>query len=509
MAGKADLRDFGADGSPESEDDHTQGRPEMNSKNGRVTGVFDQVHLDRLQRAFGTPVTVTAIAELPERLRQLRQHDTRKRPGNSEQPGNSERPGLDRPLVTVVSSRLGLDPHVHRTVCRFLTRSMLDCRQRDATILVADGSAIDPWLTRAAELFGIPAIRVTVGPPGSIAPQDLSAEKLVIESAGSGQLCRDAVVIAMADRVDAVHVRRGGKIAGALNQRLRNHDDATTRVAISQHNHDGAVELIQKGAIGWYCSTALMPRSVTDSSGAAKSSGPTKSSADCEPANTQATSTPTSDDKLDWAHTEGLWLVHHTRGRHGPWPGETESQYLDSMLLSQDDSVSDRGPLKALIRIIRSERLVGSAVATDRRFPVVCLSAQSLKERLQSRCYRPHLKRWDCEPYGIAIRIDVAKKLGAVPVTYGKPHNRQRLAPDQRYRFQSIGKTYDWTTEREWRVQGDLDLSDCGRRDVRIFVPSTWAAEKMPARCRWKISCVAPFLRSDAIIAEQANNHAE
>ena len=34
------------------------------------------------------------------------------------------------------------------------------------------------------------------------------------------KLCRDHVVIALADRVDAIHIRRGGKVFAAIQQRL-------------------------------------------------------------------------------------------------------------------------------------------------------------------------------------------------------------------------------------------------------------------------------------------------
>ena len=175
------------------------------------------------------------------------------------------------------------------------------------------------------------------------------------------------------------------------------------------------------------------------------------------------------------------------------------------MLLS-NESVADRSPLDALARIVRHRKLIGSAVATDHRFRVVCFSAASLHERLRSRCYRPHLKRWDCEPFGIAIRIDAARRLGAESVVYGQGDDRKRLALDDQYRFQATGKTYDWTTEREWRVHGDVDLAACDRSDVRVFVPTEADARAITkassSECPWKISCVAPLLRSDAIIRE-------
>ncbi|WP_144058191.1 hypothetical protein, partial [Novipirellula maiorica] len=67
-------------------------------------------------------------------------------------------------LVGITSSRLGRDPHLHRRVCQFLSRRMLDLRQSQSTLVVAAGSAIEPLAMRAAELFHVPIIRLVVPP---------------------------------------------------------------------------------------------------------------------------------------------------------------------------------------------------------------------------------------------------------------------------------------------------------------------------------------------------------
>ena len=420
----------------------------------------DSTLFQRIRREFDKPVSITTI------------------------PPDAP---LDRPLIAVVSSRLGLDRGVHQQACRFLARSMLDCRARNGVLLIADGSAIDPWATRAAELFGIPVLRVFVNTQPDVSLSDRNETRVFVVSTDGSQPCRDRTVIALADRVDAVYLRKGGKIASALRHRIGSRHDATTRVAVSSEDNGAALSLIAAGAIGWVC----VPLRTCGDDGRLDFVGHAQR---------------VSGTRLDWAATDGQWLVHHTRGCVGAWPGETEQQYRDAMLLG-DGSVTPRGPLQALARIVRGRRLVASAIATERRFRVVCFSASPLRERLRSRCYRPHLKRWDAEPYGVAIRVAAAQRIGAMPVVYGDPELRDRMEPDDRYRFQSVGKTYDWTKEREWRVLGDVDLSVCRQDDVRVFVPSTADADTIQAWCPWEIARVEPLFCSHAIMSrEKAEN---
>ena len=381
-------------------------------------------------------------------------------------------------VIAVTSSRLGLDPKVHRMACRFLSRSMYDCRQRGGSVLVAEGSAIDEWASRASELFGVPLIRLFVNDEPVASRHHEAEVRLVVRAADGTKLSRDTVAILIADRVDAVHIRQGGTIFQSIMKRLESRDDATTRVAVSSDNNDAAISLIDAGAIGWYFGSNSINNSAEM---------PSRDTRVC------------FDESLDWTCTEGQWLIHCTRGQSGPWPGETERQYRDAMLIG-DTTASNREPIDTLTRIIRSRRLVGSCIASDHRFPVVCFSAASLRERMRARSYRPHLNRWDCEPFGIAIRVDAASKLGAVPVIYGQPKDRERINSADQFRFQSCGTTYDWTAEKEWRVLGDVDLTACHRNDIRVFVPSPRDAANISSNCPWNASCVAPLLRHDAII---------
>ena len=148
------------------------------------------------------------------------------------------------PLIAVTSSRLGRDASLHRHACKFLCRSLIDCRQRGGTLLIAAESAIAPWAIRAAELFAVPLLTL------SVAPRQTSSD--IVVSSTAGEISSDLVAIAIADRVDAVYVRRGGRIEHCLRSRIEDRADVSTRVAVSALGRCAAIRLIAAGGIGWF-----------------------------------------------------------------------------------------------------------------------------------------------------------------------------------------------------------------------------------------------------------------
>ncbi|TWT64698.1 hypothetical protein [Allorhodopirellula solitaria] len=338
------------------------------------------------------------------------------------------------PLVAIVCSRVGHDPHRHRSLSQQIAASLEQARRDAATVLVADGTAIDPWLTHAAAVFQVPVIRVE-------------------SSTG-----RDRQVIAIADRVDAAYVRQGGKVTELLRMRSRL-QSGIVRVAIdgvangSQRRDRQAVwELLDAGAVGRY----LPAEEVGESE--------------------RGDEAPLGVDRPSIAWSE--FLVHCTRAAAGPWPGQTWAKYRDDLLFANPASAA-RDAIDALCRIVRGQRLVAGAVTSERTEPVVCFSAVELPRLLAGRAYRSHLHRWDYEPYGIAIKRDAASRLGVQPVIYGDRELRNELDLDQRFRFQSVGTTYDWTSEQEWRCGADMDLSRLGKSEVFIFVPDENSARRV------------------------------
>lgn len=379
-----------------------------------------------------------------------------------------------RPLIAVVSSRIGNSLEVQRQVCRFLGRSMLHCRDRNGIVLSAIGSAIEPWAIRAAQLFHVDLVRIAVDRTSRKTNDVDSKSPVVPIYHQSDAMNRDEAVIGWADRIDAVHVRRGGRIDKAVRARLRYASDASIRVAIgnqesSRSTNYIALDLVEAGAIGWL--------------------GPNESVASLSPTSPALPKHPRFQTRHAWANQSGDWLVHCTRAPMGCWPDETSQQYQDALMLG-DASVLERQPIDALLQILRSGRLVASAIATDHDRPVVCLTENSLIDTLSRRCFRPHLKRWDYEPFGVAIRTATARRLGCRPVIYGEPSERERIPDHQRYRFHPVGTTYDWQVEKEWRSPGSLSLEKISSNDLRVFALDAPSSRKKLSHCELPVTWV-------------------
>lgn len=378
----------------------------------------------------------------------------------------------DRPWLAMTSSHLGKSTQLHAEVCRYISRSMIDARQTGSVLLIATGSAIEPWAKRAADLLSVPTIQVHVGESTDQNPENDPGARIDILSPKSHS--RDAVVIALADRVDCVFIRPKGNIESSLRMRLDQQLDSSVRIAVhlssvEQRSQRIARALMGRGAVGWYCRPFASEDGV-------KSKG-------------------VSIAANNWATSNDEWLVHCTRGCSGPWPGQTERQHQDELLLGVATvaTAEKRTPLNSLCRILKKRRLIGSALASDRDWPVVCFSEHPLAGLLAQRRYRSHLHRWDYEPYGIAIRKSAAIEAGFQSVVYGDREAREKLSTSDRYRFQSSGKTFDWTQEREWRCAGDVDLEQFNPRDIQLFVRDESDANQID--CPFAVSVVGEYIR--------------
>lgn len=344
------------------------------------------------------------------------------------------------PLVGVVSSRVGHDAHRQRRMSRQIGASLQRIRHAGETLLIADDTAIDPWVSHAAEVFSVPNLRI---------PKTEN---------------RDRLLIALADRIDAVHVRRGGKVTSLLRQRA-GLQSGIVRVAIDACGsaHEVVWDLLCAGVVGCY-----LPAEPEPAVGDADPGGQLNVVND-----------------IDWSS----YLVHCTRATGGPWPTQSWDQYRDDLLLADSQSAA-RDCIDTLCRIVQKQRLIAGAISSCRSAPVVCFSAVPLPELLARRAYRSHLHRWDYEPFGIAIKRQAALRLGMQPVIYGDRETQRELPGDQKYRFQGRGATHDWTAEQEWRSSADVDLARLGRSEVVIFVPDQTAAARIAVwnRNRWRIA---------------------
>lgn len=344
-----------------------------------------------------------------------------------------------RPSYGVACSHFGRSNLNLARSCRALRITMRDVSHHDGFLVSVRGTAIDDWAMLAATRFDIPLIQFrvadSIAPPCQLGP-------LQFEIPVQTSLPADRLLFALAPRVDVLFCRNGGRIDQAM--RWRQAVDTSRWLRVSSGPHDSSdPEWPPRNPV----STAQ--RSIKAHSHFVDPARPCPASC--------------------WCRQDNEWLIHCTRQRFGPWPGQSRLEFLMSLLAGVDaNQWSAHGVLE---RIVSQGSLVASAVTSDQRFPVVCFSARSLSDLLARRCYRSHVQRWDYEPYGVAIRKSAALDLGLRPVIYGDRQIKAALPWDQLYRFQSMGKRVDWRAEREWRSSLDVDLTQLHADDLRVFSP--------------------------------------
>jgi hypothetical protein len=91
---------------------------------------------------------------------------------------------------------------------------------------------------------------------------------------------------------------------------------------------------------------------------------------------------------------------------------------------------------------------------------VISWSSHPPQELFVMRKWNRALVRWTVEPYGVAVRRDILRSLGAKPAVYGSEQVYSRLVESERYRFQlsRSAQSASWRHEREWRLRGSLTL---------------------------------------------------
>ena len=171
-------------------------------------------------------------------------------------------------------------------------------------------------------------------------------------------------------------------------------------------------------------------------------------------------------DDIAW----GNYLFHYTRACASPWPGQGYHQYLLDLLDGRP--LSGHSALETLIRIIRDGLIRASSRMVRGRGAVISWSSHPPQELFVMRKWNRALARWTVEPYGVAVRRDILRSLGAKPAIYGSEQVYSGLAESERYRFQLSGPapSASWRHEREWRFKGSLALGDLKSGKGFVFV---------------------------------------
>ena len=420
--------------------------------------------------------------------------------------------------VAWVSSRLGRAIDERPDWFAVLRSAVAKLDPAHDVLLTAPSTTVDRFLERAAILFGLRRLRVHLDERRTLVdwlirlrrqlwrnhlardsetPIDADCSDVFVSPLGGwallpvpysetndGQECpsselplSDRVLIAAADRVLALQVRSNGNLHQLLRARLTDPAWPTASVWLalgeSLVSADVATELQSLGAVGWWLFVA-------DASGIR----PQKS------AEKHPDARRIDHEEFPWPG--GDYLVHWTRRRDGPWPDQSETDFIDDLLLSREST--SHSAFAALSRIVQQQRLIASTAGIRGETGVVSFSAIALSELAKRRTFRAHRGRWDCDDFGLCIRRDWLQARGAKPVNYGDDPSWLTLSDSERPFFQLRttrarrgAKIIDWSQELEWRVPQDVNLSKASRDDLLLFVPTQAEAQQLAAISPWPV----------------------
>ncbi|MEW6620380.1 MAG: hypothetical protein AB1422_13770 [bacterium] len=180
------------------------------------------------------------------------------------------------------------------------------------------------------------------------------------------------------------------------------------------------------------------------------------------------TDTPLHTIELDMVKLDE-YLFHYTRACPGPWPGQSLSAYIQSLIAGESDA--GHTAFDTLCRILKEKLIRASNRLIRGKTPVTSFTACLPNELIKIRKWNPALIRWTFEPYGIGIRRNILKKMAIKPVIYAPESKFKKLPATERFRFQlhHLSKS-DWTSEKEWRIPGDVLLNQISPEDMVIVV---------------------------------------
>jgi hypothetical protein len=333
-------------------------------------------------------------------------------------------------------------------------------------------AADTPWLNRSDDL------RADLWADSS----DDSGSEMPAELSRTPQ--RDRATIAWADELIVLALRTRGNLHTLLRERLHRPGACVMLADLpGLQSRNARKDLMALGAEKWAAPAASPVRQVSEQ----------RPSHKAEPGDPAGL----SDQRFVPCPTAGGWeyLTHTTRACTGSWPGQSQVDYLDSLLDGRSDA--DHSPFRTLVRIVRQRRLIASSRAIRGGFGVVSFTAVPLAELPGLHVFRPHRARWDFEPYGICISRNWLRQYGVRPVIYAEDAAWIRLSAGERPYFQHVRRPspslrpaagLDWSVEQEWRHVGDLDLSALAPNDAILFVPTAGEARMLLEFSPWPVT---------------------
>ena len=393
--------------------------------------------------------------------------------------------------TAVLSSRLSQKLESFSTWFDALRTLAVNAINQPSLFLSASDTTADRYLERTCELFELPFLRLKIAPR--------VPSQRWFETAGSEPntgycflpTAQDKIDVnmmmgALAKRVVVLSVNKRGKTAQVLRQRLLNTSTSATHSTTTQllvdHSLTRPKEIttwLDQGVSGWWLYRNKK-----------QATSPTPPRGQGTPQNHLGTSPRRIANLNDFRWAD--YLIHCTRRRVGAWPQQSDSQYLDDLILQTARGRHD--PLAALCRILATRTIYANNQLTRGSRPVASFADIPLNELQQHRTFRPHLSRWDFEPFGFAIRRDLFNQLGGEPVIYGDETTWTNLSPERQPYFQlaeSVTKSgvtsMHWTQEKEWRFLGDFNLDWVPENAGVVFVSSQKKPQWLLELSNWPI----------------------
>ncbi len=329
---------------------------------------------------------------------------------------------------------------------------------------------------------------------------------------------QDRVHVALADWIAAIDVRPGGTLDSLLQRRLADERFQIGSTFImsnglakqgqpsdsSRRNESYLSTWLERGAVAW-----VIPSSAHVLTSAPSANCREKFAAKQSPCHSQSLAAPISSCanstcNVNNQNEDPNWLTHCTRGWLGPKFGTSKERFWTEVWQA-GRLVVPSSPFETLLKIIDEGCLRGSAQLYRSDKKCVSFSAVPTIELLSRRRFQSHLGRWDWEPYGIRIKRCELERLGARGVIYGTEQTYRELSDSDRLYFQPNGKRNqssheykvsaaryslsgnDWTYELEWRLLGDLRLTQLPMDAVQVFVETRRQAFQVSRHVPWPV----------------------
>jgi hypothetical protein len=404
--------------------------------------------------------------------------------------------------VGLISSRLGRDLELRQRWFTALRVACMNLEHPRDVLVTARSISTQRFVRRAGELFGLRVLELDIDDQPDRTPAQwgrriLEADPEVADSCLGLHLSlpqepfhpeppftetpvADRAVVALSDRLIVLHARGKGNVQRLVSSRLGADGFPAASVFLALGPDLVPAELAQPwmdcGAVGWYLQSS-------EEEARAAERVPWQRADSFRPHSAPV--------RRLAALPERDLLTHWTRRRAGPWPDQPSSDYLDDLIL--DRRGADHSAFAALWRIVRTRRLVATGDLLRGAEPMVCFTRVPLAEWSERRSFRPHLSRWDFEPFGISIERSWLSGRGAQAVQYGDEDLWESLPEQQRPFFQKRitqsrhGQQIDWSLEREWRHRGDVLLDELPPESALVFVPTLGHARPIANISPWPV----------------------